>query len=395
MGAVTQNRGNRIAASRIVALWIALGLVGAGVVVGAAPASASPSWSVVAPVTGAEYGHLAAVSCVSPASCFAVGVHDSPSKETRLVERWNGTKWSVVVSPSPIGAGNSQFTSVHCLTGASCVAVGQYETASTTKTLVERWNGTSWSIERSPNPVGVAVSGLAAVQCTSAASCFAVGSFYVSTSDSSAERTLVEHWNGTKWSIVPSRNRSDSIDNGLTGVSCPGTTTCFAVGHSRTNLVTKTLVERWDGTSWSIVASPNPPGTAQSELSGIVCRGEAKCFAVGSGHGTLIERWNGSKWSIVTSPNPTGATGASLTGVSCPGATRCYAVGDFFKGGSAPQRLVETWNGTSWSIVATPAPSGTIRSSLNGIACVTTTTCFAVGEYRLGPSRRPLIERLS
>lgn len=263
-----------------------------------------------------------------------------------------------------------------------------------TKTFVERWNGTTWSIVASPNPTGSAVIGLAGVHCVSAMFCVAVGSFYVSSSDSSAEKTLVEHWNGTSWKIVNSPNQPAAVDSGLTGVSCTSASNCFAVGHYNTELLTQTYVERWDGSKWSIVASPNRAGGAQSELSGVVCRTTASCFAVGSGGGTLIERWNGSTWSLITSPNPAGATASSLTAVSCPTATRCYAAGDFFKG-SSPTRLVETWNGTSWSIVSTPAPAGTIRSSLSGVACSTTTNCFAVGEYRLGPSRRPLIERFS
>ena len=314
---------------------------------------------------------------------------------TKITERWDGTSWRVVRSPDPAGSTDARFASVHCRSSTSCVAVGQYTTASyTTKTLAERWNGTTWSIVPSPNPVAIAVSGLVSVQCVSATFCIAVGSYYVSSPDSSSEKTLVEQWDGTSWRIVTSPNQPAAIDSGLAGVWCTTAAECFAVGHYTTETVTRTLVERWDGSKWSIVASPNRAGVAQNELSAVVCRAASSCFAVGSGGGTLVERWNGSSWSMVTSPNPSGATSASLTGVSCPGTGRCYAVGDFFKG-SSMTRLVETWNGASWSIVGTPAPAGTIRSSLNGIACATSVNCFAVGEYRLGPSRRPLTERFS
>jgi hypothetical protein len=53
------------------------------------------------------------------------------------------------------------------------------------------------------------------------------------------------------------------------------------------------------------------------------------------------------------------------------------------------------WNGGGWSITTTPAPAGTIASSFSGVTCGTATNCFAVGEYRLGTSRRPLIDRFS
>ena len=370
-------------------------LAAAFVIAAATPASAALAWSVVPAVSGAQYGHLDAVSCSSTTSCFAVGVADYPGVSPKITERWNGTSWRVVTSPNPAGSTEASFTSVHCLSSTSCVAVGQSSNAAfITKTMVERWNGTAWSIAASPNPVAIAVSGLNGVHCTSATFCVAVGSYFEATPDSSAEKTLVEQWNGTSWKIVASPNQPGVVDSGLSGVSCTSATSCFAVGHYSTILVTRTLVERWNGTKWSIVASPNPAGVTQSELTGVTCRTITSCFAVGSGRGTLAERWNGSSWSMMTTPNPTGATGSSLTAISCPSATRCYAVGDFFKTTSLA-RLVETWNGTGWSMVSTPVPAGTIRSSLNGVACAATVNCFAVGEYRLGPSRRPLIERFS
>ncbi|HTK15033.1 MAG TPA: hypothetical protein VL769_01470 [Acidimicrobiia bacterium] len=260
--------------------------------------------------------------------------------------------------------------------------------------MVERWNGTRWSIGATPNPVGIAVSGLAGVHCPNATFCVAVGSYFMNSPDSSLERTLVEQWNGTSWRIVASPNRPGVTDNGLTGVSCVSATDCTAVGHYRNDLGTRTLVERWNGTKWSIVASPNPGGVAQSELTGVTCRSATSCFAVGSGHGTLVERWNGTSWSLMTTPNPAGTSSASLTSISCPGATRCFAVGDFF-GSSNVQRLVEVWNGAAWSITSTPAPAGTISSGFSGVSCGGTVNCFAVGEYSSGTSRRPLIERFS
>ena len=250
------------------------------------------------------YGRLAAVSCPSPDRCFAVGVIDGVTHQTKVTERWNGTAWSIVPSPNPPGAINSQLTAVHCGSSASCVAVGQYSTATATKTLIQRWNGKKWSTVPSPNPVGVAVSSLAAVRCPSAANCFAVGSYFLSLPDSSAEQTLVERWDGTSWSIVASPNKPNANDSSLAGVACPTATTCFAVGQYSTNLVTRTLVERWDGSAWSIVGSPNPGNVGMSSLAAVDCPDARTCIAVGSGRGTLVERWNGSGWSMMTSPNP-------------------------------------------------------------------------------------------
>ena len=59
----------------------------------------------------------------------------------------------------------------------------------------------------------------------------------------------------------------------------------------------------------------------------------------------------------------------------------CFAVGSSHTAFTYDKPLVERWNGTSWSVVASPNPTGN-DNRLNGISCSTTTTCFAVGEYR-------------
>jgi hypothetical protein len=371
---------------------VVVGLVTTMIAGAYAPGGAAPAWSLVGTAAGAAYGHVAAVSCPSTTACVAVGTLDLAHSVSRLAERWDGSKWLALATPNPAGAISSELTGVACTSPTSCLAVGQYNTfATVTKTLAMRWNGTRWSILSSPNASGSAVSVLAGIACASATSCFAVGGFFVNTQDTSNELTLVEQWNGTTWSIVTSPDQPLAVDSALTSVSCPSAGSCFAVGSYDTQLVTSTLTERWDGSTWSIVPSANPSGSPDSELSGVTCTSPSSCFAVGLGHGTLIERWNGTIWGIVKSANPTGATGASLTSVSCPSATRCDAVGTIFRQ-TVLQRLVETWNGASWSLVTVPVPSGTKLSTLSGVSCATTTSCFAAGDFRLGPTRRPLFE---
>jgi len=149
--------------------------------------------------------------------------------------------------------------------------------------------------------------------------------------------------------------------------------------------------------TWSIVSSPNPNGATYSFLHGVSCSTSTRCFAVGyyykgSAYKTLVERWNGTRWSIVSSPNPTGATERYLYGVSCSTSTRCFAVGYYYKG-SATKVLVERWNGTRWSIVSSPSPTGATYSFLHGVSCSTSTRCFAVGFYDKGSASKTLVER--
>jgi hypothetical protein len=326
------------------------------------------------------------VSCTSATSCFAVGYYATTSTVNTLAARWDGTTWSTLAIPNPAGTDN-QLSGVSCTSATSCFAVGSSHVSSGNSPLVEQWNGTNWSIDPSPTVDGGELSG---VSCTSPTNCFAVG-YYLT----GHLQTLVEHWDGTSWSVVPSPNPSPSTDSQLSGVSCTSTTSCFAVGGSFPTSTNATLVERWDGASWSIVSSPNHNNSngPDSLLNGVSCRSATNCFAVGesASGGTLAQHWDGTTWSIVPSPNPPGGD-SRLFDVSCPSATSCFAVG-FYAVGTAYKGLVEHWNGTSWSIVASPNPNPIIGRFLLGVSCSSSTSCSAVGYLTYGMYHFTLAER--
>jgi hypothetical protein len=351
------------------------------------------SWSrmpIPSATTSAGGGtYLRDVACASPTSCFAVGISQSNGQDKTLIERWNGTVWSIVPSPNPSGAMNSGLFGVTCLSTTSCFAVGLANSGVTPRTLIERWNGTAWSIVASPNPAGATNSWLDDLSCPSAASCFAVGSV----KNDTAVHTLIERWNGASWTVSSSPNPDPAADE-LDGVTCPGPTDCFAVGLSG-SLSVPGIIERWNGTSWSIVAHP-VPAPPNNTLSAVSCSSATTCFGVGryataSGTiATLIERPNGTSWSTVASPNPAGSVNSSLAGVSCPSATNCFAVGT--SGNSPTKTLIERWNGSTWSIVPSPNRSSTSSNRLRSISCPSATSCFAVGSFDNG-TVKTLVER--
>ena len=379
---------SRIAA----ALCVVATVIGA---VGVTPAGAAKRsrWRVVPTASNVQYGNLAAVSCPAPNACVAVGTQDAAGTNVKLIQRWDGKRWVAQRSPTPHGARSSHLSAVHCQSSSSCIAVGQYSTATVTKTLALHWSNNRWTRTKTPNPVA-AVSGLSGLSCTSPTSCIAVGGYFVSAGNWSSHYSLAEHWNGTDWTIVPTPDVPDAYDSVLTGVACAAPTDCFAVGYSHTTLGTRPLVQRWDGTSWSIIPSPNPPNSFDSELAGVTCAAPTRCTAVGiSDHGTLVQRWDGTSWSIRRSPNPTGSTGAALTGVACPSTTRCFAAGVAVRKKAIQQRLVERLTSTRNSLVSVPVPRDAKRSGLSAISCANGANCFAVGSYYRGPSRRPLLIR--
>ncbi len=345
-------------------------------------AGADPAWAVQpVPAPAVPNGQLSAVSCSAATACTAVGYDaNKAGKAVLLAERWNGTNWSIQATPHPVGASGSIFSAVSCTSARACTATGYTVSSGGLQgTLAEHWDGTSWSIQATPNPAGASVSALSGVSCTSATACTATGS---ASGSGEVPGTLAEHWNGTAWSIQATPTPAGASGSALSGVSCPSATDCTAAGYSFSGGgLQTTLAERWDGTNWSIQASPNPAGAGASSLGGVSCTSSSGCTAVGnytdsSGNQlTLAERWDGTNWSVQATPNPAGASVSVLNGVSCTSATACTAVGQTSAANNI-QALAERWDGTSWSIQATPS---VVLGDLLGVSCSSATVCTAAG----------------
>jgi hypothetical protein len=269
-------------------------------------------------------------------------------------------------TPTDTRLSSGTLNGVSCVSAKSCVAVGYRGD----KTLIESWNGTAWSVVSSPD-LGIS-SSLFGVSCPSADACMA-GGVYV---DASGHHALFESWNGADWSVVPGRSPGpDGIT--LLGLSCVSARFCVAVGGYGNS----TLIESWNGSAWAVVPSPDR-GTERNSLDGVSCVTARFCVAVGNDSGkTLVESWDGSAWSIVASPTP-GSYGG-FAAVSCSSTRSCVAVGNFSTGtgsGSStpPGTLTESWDGSAWSVVANPNPS---HAFLFGVDCVASKSCEAVGEY--------------
>jgi len=319
---------------------------------------------------------LGAVSCTSDTNCMSVGERVVGQYNRTLAKRWNGASWTTLPSPNPPGKIDAVLTSVSCASATDCIAVGGYSTAAWSRTLIERWNGASWSIMGSPNPPGRTFAGLSDVACTSPTSCIAVGDYETNV----WARTLVERWSGGGWVMMSSPNPPGRTFAALFGVDCPSASSCIAVGTYETNQWGRALVERWSGGGWVIGSSVNPPGQTFTTLGEIDCVSASSCYAVGSVNArTLAEHWDGAHWSIQVTPNPSGPRdGLALVSVSCVSDSDCTSVGAYF--GDKPsfffKNLIQHWNGATWSAVSSPTPQ---YSALFGVTCVTTSSCYAVG----------------
>jgi hypothetical protein len=185
------------------------------------------------------------------------------------------------------------------------------------------------------------------------------------------------------------------------GSACASAFQCWVVGVTLTNLSgggpsqVSPLMESWNGSTWTLVAPPLPPGDGGG-LFGATCVNASDCWAVGavvaSGAsnptGTLFEHWGGTGWSPFPSPSPSGpgVAGALITSVSCASATSCFAVGYATDAnGNNLADVIEQWNGSSWSIL--PGPStGQAFDQLLAVRCLSAVDCWAVGNA--GPAQQ-------
>ncbi|PYL17838.1 MAG: hypothetical protein DME30_05420 [Verrucomicrobia bacterium] len=337
--------------------------------------SAGGTWTVVSsPNTSAtEHNFLQNVTCMSASDCWAVGTSFAAGAVTQtLIERWDGTAWTIVSSPNAGVAQGNFLYGVTCVSTSECWAAGYYNAAGAAQTLIERWDGTSWAIVSSPNTSTTRNNFLYGVTCVSASECWAVGGHYTG----SVNQTLIERWDGISWAIVNSPSTNAAEHNQFYGVTCPSALDCWAVGFYKNSLTgnNQTLMERWDGNSWALVPSPNTLSIQDNHLFAVTCVSESECWAVGDyvnsnalsrSVQTLIERWDGTSWAVIASPNASTQTDV-LFGVSCRSASDCWAAG-YQTTNSVSQTLIEQWDGKAWTIASSADTSATKNPVLHAV----------------------------
>ncbi len=387
------------------------GMVGEGVdVVPQAQRWDGHSWTLVATAdlgTG-QNGELRSVACANPTLCFGVGAQGSnaASISMPLVERWDGTQWTLVPVPVPGAANNATLNGISCGAPTSCVAVGMYSAGTEFGRLIEHWDGVHWSIESSPSPSPVHQSWFTSVSCPSATLCTAVGTTSV---PHRYAQPLIERRTASGWSIATAAPAPPTY--ALDVIDCPDTWHCLAVGYR--------IAQESSGGHWTSVNQPfysQPSGvdcvtssdcvvtgsdqyqatmmrrrngawtadtvettTRLSSLSAAACVNHV-CQAVGSGGGPMHWRGSATSWLPVPGPQPSGAVRSVLLGVSCGSTSRCLAVGTAY-GATNDTPFAITWDGTQWTAV--PGAAGMVPpitdGQLDAVSCTAATECIAVG----------------
>jgi hypothetical protein len=200
--------------------------------------------------------------------------------------------------------------------------------------------------------------------------------------------TLALHWNGSDWVQYPT-----ATPNGyFYDTASTSATDVWAVGGTNWFSPDQPLADRWNGKSWTRVATPDPAGGG--EFNAVAATSAANAWAVGlvgPGPGVpaattpLIEHWNGQRWAeqgFAAVPN-----GGQFAGVAASSASNAWAVGS--TGNTVNQTLIEHWNGKNW--VRVPSPNASSSDYLKSVTVVSNTSAWAVGTAIVGGHAQALV----
>lgn len=198
--------------------------------------------------------------------------------------------------------------------------------------------------------------------------------------------STIQRFHNGSWSTY-------SVDNGgtLNGAAIDENGLVSAVGYTGSAQAQnrRPLIEKWDGSQWNVVT--NPTFNTDSYLTSVDLYDSKHIWAVGSYYSvgderyeTLTEYYNGTSWTVITSPDP-GAIDNRLEHVWFDTEGDVYAVGSYEDSYAAGiQTLVLRWNDTNWAKVNTPAPG--VSSRLLGVGTIpgnlaVVTSTWGVGSY--------------
>ncbi len=345
--------------------------------------SCGTAWRIVpSPNIGSGNNELYAIGVVSANDVWAVGRYSDAAGHKTLAMHWDGSAWSIVATPN-VGSSFNQLFSVAAVSSNDVWAVGASSNNNLLfQILIEHWDGVQWSTIANPLAPGTSafLYGIAAV---AANDIWAVGYIQVGFS---AQQPLAVHWDGSSWSLVVSPSTSPANNDVLWTVRALSTNDLWAAGTStdRVSGNYNTLIEHWDGSAWSIVSSPNPTGSIYNFIWGIEAVSANDIWVMGraytgSSYPGLFEHWDGSSWSIVPSANEQSYT--ELYGAVAVSSADVWAVGREGDGFNTNLTLVEHWDGSAWSIAPHPEPAGSTQSYLYAAKATSSNDLWTVGAY--------------
>jgi hypothetical protein len=324
------------------------------------------TWSIA---TSEVPGGLSSVRAFAANDIWAAGT--SGSSASTLTMHYDGDSWSQVASPSLADAIYHSIQKVDGTSGQDVWVVGYAPRTSTdhTHTFAMHWNGVQWELVDSPNPAGADVSTLYDVAAIAPDDVWAVGYSRTFIDNRPVTTSLILHWNGTQWSIIASPNPSSTY-TGLNSVVALSSDNIWVTGTYYEGSTNYLMFLHYDGSSWSVYSSQ--PGQALVDMHSVSAN---DIWAVG---GTTTAHWDGASWSIVPCPLPPEARSNNLHSVSGSGSNDVWAVGMTEPSYNQLRTLIMHWDGTQWRVVPSPNVDG-VNNDLFGVWAVDVDTAWAVG----------------
>jgi len=346
-----------------------------------------------APMLGKADNTYGAVAAVSPADVWTVGNYlpdakgANPDATLATAAHYNGTTWTHTPVPNA-GPNYNTLFGVAATAGRAWAVGVALDRDYFAHSLIDAWNGGAWQIARTPK-LHSQRDILYSATAVSASDVWAVG---IQQDQSGVFGTLIEHFDGKRWSVVPSPNPG-RFGNQLYGVAAAGPSDIWAVGQRNDATSDTPLAEHWDGRSWSVASVPSA-GLTGGELQAVAVS-DGQVWAVGQSDDAahqafpLIEHLSHGTW---TAQQPAGlGTGFSdVNGVAVAGRT-VWIAGEYLDAATGLQHTLLARSTTGgWQQVPAPNP-GTGDKTLGGISA-TGNTAWAVGYFKTNTGRSPLIE---
>jgi hypothetical protein len=337
-------------------------------------------WKVV-PAPEEKDAGLDGVSGTSSTDVWAVGdVGGSPP----YIIHWDGSTWTQTVQSEIDGS----LLDVEAISPTDAWAVGHLSGADA-RTLVEHWDGTAWTVVDSPSP-GFIYNHLTAVSAVAPNDVWAAGIYGP---PEGGTQPLFLHWDGTSWTQFPEPDGTRLHGASIHALEVVSASEVWAVGYrgvADPPLGLQPLVERWNGTQWEIVRTPNAHGEASSYLNAVAAVSSDDVWAVGTNNDgyPIAFRWNGGRWRQVALGGGTGV----FNGVGAVAADDVWAVGSTYDFGEA--RYIPTsahWDGGRWKSV--PAPRPGLGSGFGAMDVVSAGEIWAVGTQDAQTASYPLTMR--
>jgi hypothetical protein len=198
------------------------------------------------------------------------------------------------------------------------------------------------------------------------------------------------------WSVVASPDPAGTDHAILRDVFAIAPDDVWAVGEYTTvvqgSLLVYSLAQHWDGSSWTIVPSPNPtPCTVCTYVTfdAVAAAGPNDIWAAGGkrvqgpdgfvGTHIYVARYNGSSWTVMNTPLTVGASGSHVQDIEIIAPDDIWFFGDYVSGSGSPG-LAMHWNGSNFTIHTTPNPAGgTPGWGLEGGSALSSNDIWAVG----------------